>query len=69
MSSINVGSKEAAQQLGISHSALKSYLYRYPHLRPATRFSGDDLLWSDEDIERLRQHRAAGGKGKVRKSE
>ena len=46
-------------------TALRSYLHRYPDLRPAWRISGDDLLWMPEDVERVAEVRAKRGRQKT----
>ena len=51
------GTPEAAEQLCIEANALKVWLSRHPEYRPTQRFSGDDLLWLPEDIERVREAR------------
>ena len=53
------GSQEAGEQLGLKKPALRAWLTRHPEYRPKRRISGDDLLWTREDIERVRQARAA----------
>ena len=52
------GTREAGEQLGLQITALRMWLQRHPEYRPKRRISGDDLLWSAEDIERVRQARA-----------
>ena len=49
------GSQEAGEQLGLKKPALRAWLTRHPEYRPKRRISGDDLLWTREDIERVRQ--------------
>ena len=51
------GSTEAAELLGLNLNALQAWLSRHPEYRPARRFSGDDLLWTVEDIDRVREAR------------
>ena len=51
------GTLEAAEQLCIEANALKVWLSRHPEYRPQRRFSGDDLLWLPEDIDRVREAR------------
>lgn len=51
------GSREVAQQLDMQLNALQAWLYRHPEYRPMRRISGDDLLWSAEDIARVREAR------------
>jgi hypothetical protein len=62
------GSTEVAQQLGIELNALQAWLHRHPEYRPQRRFSGDDLLWTPEDIDRVRQARQRTAKHGNRKS-
>lgn len=49
-------SVEVARQFGIGYSALTAYLTRHPHLRPEMRV-GMAFLWTDEEVERLAEHR------------
>ncbi len=51
------GTPEVAQQLGIGLKALQMWLSRHPEYRPTLRISGDDLLWSIEEIERVKEAR------------
>lgn len=51
------GTPEAAQQLGIALNTLQVWIHRNPEYRPKRRFSGDDLLWTVEDIERVKAAR------------
>lgn len=51
-------SRQVATQLEMSLDALQMWLSRNPEYRPKRRFSGDDLLWTAEDIERVREARA-----------
>lgn len=51
------GSREAAQQLEMGLNALQAWLYRHPEFRPTSRISGDDLLWTSADIERVKNAR------------
>ena len=50
-------SNQVAQELGTSYNALHMWLSRHPEYRPVRRFSGDDLLWTVEDVDRVRQAR------------
>lgn len=50
-------SDEAAQALGITRVNLNVYLYRHPELKPATQLSSGELLWTDAEIERVREAR------------
>lgn len=56
---------DAAAMLGITPENLRVYLYRNPDLRPGRRISGDDLLWSPEDVERVAEVRANRGRRKT----
>lgn len=58
------GSAQAAAQIGITLDNLQVWLRRHPEYRPANRISGDDLLWTPEDIEKVKQERAKPGKGR-----
>ena len=50
-------SKQAAQELDTNRDALLKWLSRTPEYRPKRRFSGDDMLWTSEDIERVKEAR------------
>jgi hypothetical protein len=54
-----ITSADAARMLGMSTGALTMYLSRYPDLRPARRISGDDLLWTPGEVERVSERRAS----------
>lgn len=50
---------QVADQIGTSRKNLNLYLVRHPELRPAKRLQpSGDLLWTDEEIERLIETRA-----------
>lgn len=51
------GTPEVADQIGINLKALQMWLSRNPDFRPMRRFSGDDLLWTPEEIERVKNAR------------
>lgn len=61
------GSNQVAQELGTSYHALLMWLNRHPEYRPVGRFSGDDLLWTVEDIEKVRQARQRTAKHGTRR--
>ncbi len=56
------GSAEAAQKLGIELHSLQVWIHRHPEYRPNRRINKDDLIWSVEDIERVKVARAAKAK-------
>lgn len=49
---------QAAQALGTTRINLNVYLYRHPELKPATQLPSGELLWTDEEIESVREARA-----------
>lgn len=51
------GTAEAAKRLGIKHNTLTAWLTRNPLYRPETRFNTDDLLWTSEDVQRVKEAR------------
>lgn len=61
------GTPEAAQLLGLETNTLQMWVHRHPEYRPQRRFSGDDLLWTAEDIEKVRQARARTAKHGTRR--
>lgn len=62
-------SRHAATQIGITLTNLQVWLARHPEYRPQRRISGDDLLWTDEDIERVKEARLGTVKHGRRKEE
>lgn len=62
------GTPEAAQQLGMGLKALQVWVWRHPAYRPSERIS-DDMLWSAEDIDRVRQARQRTAKHGNRRKE
>jgi hypothetical protein len=51
--------KQVAEELGLSEPNLLVYLNRNPQLRPANRqYEKRGFLWTDEEIEAVRQARA-----------
>jgi hypothetical protein len=61
------GTPEAAQQLGMGLHALQVWVWRHPEYRPSGRIS-DDMLWTVEDIQRVREARQRTAKHGNRKS-
>lgn len=55
---------QVAEQLGITPEALGNWLKRNPDYRP-TRRIGFNLLWTAEEIDRVRQGRAETSKRKT----
>ena len=59
---------QAAAELGISRPLLITYISRHPELRPANQIhKANLLLWTDEEIEAVRQARAVRGTGRPKK--
>lgn len=56
--------KEVAQQLGIGHNSVTSICCRHPHIRPRTKLPSGDLMWTDQDVERLKRLREGFRRGK-----
>ena len=60
--------EQAAADLGISRPVLINYITRHPELRPANQLHKAGLLmWTDEEIEAVREARANRGNGRPRK--
>lgn len=49
--------KQAAETLGMTHSNLRSYIMRHPELAPANSMNDRMRVWTDEEIERVREAR------------
>ncbi len=47
-----------ARALALKPNTLIAWLSRNPEYKPKRRISGDDLLWTPEDIERVKEARA-----------
>lgn len=60
---------QVARQLTLAHSTVLGLLTRYEHLKPKTKIDAGDWLWTDEEIEYLRRHRATHKGGKPRKQQ
>ncbi len=59
---------QAASELGISRSHLITYISRHPELRPAGHIpKANFLLWTDEEIQAVREARAIRGNGRPKK--
>lgn len=58
---------QVATELNVAHSTVLGLLRRYEHLRPKTKIKAGDWLFTDEEIEYLRRHRATHKGGKPRK--
>lgn len=56
---------DAAAMLGITPENLRVYLYRNPDLRPGRRISGDDLLWTEADVQAVAEQRARRNRQKI----
>jgi hypothetical protein len=50
--------RQAAEELGISHTNLRVYINRHPELAPAKSMHENMNVWTDEEIEAVRQARA-----------
>jgi hypothetical protein len=60
--------KQVAEELGLSETNLIVYLNRNPQLKPANRhYEKGAFLWTDEEIEAVRQARAIRGTGRPKK--
>ncbi len=60
--------EQAALELGMSRPVLITYISRHPELRPAGQIhKANLLLWTDEEIEAVRQARAIRGNGRPKK--
>ena len=49
--------EQAAQLLGIKHETLSIYLSRHPELKPADSLHANLYLWTDAEIEAVREAR------------
>lgn len=59
---------QVAGLLGISRPSLITFLSRHPEVRPEKRIQpSGDLLWTDEDIERLKEAKAKAKGGRPKK--
>lgn len=59
---------QVADILGTSRTSLNTFLSRHPGLRPAMRLQpSGDLLWSDDEIERLKEAKAKAKGGRPKK--
>jgi hypothetical protein len=59
---------QVADMIGTSRTSLNTFLSRHPDLRPAKRLKpSGDLLWTDEEIERLKEAKAKAKNGRPRK--
>ena len=60
--------EQAAIDLGISRPVLINYITRHPELRPANQLHKAGLLmWTDEEIEAVREARATRKAGRPAK--
>lgn len=60
--------EQAAEELGVSRPVLINYITRHPELRPANQLHKAGLLmWTNEEIEAVRQARASRGTGRPKK--
>lgn len=48
---------EVVPDVGLTHQSLINYLTRHPELRPEEKLPSGDYLWTDEEIQRLREAR------------
>lgn len=59
---------QVADMLGTSRTSLNTFLSRHPDLRPTMRLQpSGDLLWTEEEIERLKQAKASAKGGRPKK--
>ena len=59
---------QAAAELGISRPLLITYISRHPELRPASQIhKANLLLWTNEEIEAVREARATRKAGRPAK--
>lgn len=59
---------QVAETLGTSRQSLIVFLSRHPDLKPEKRLlPSGDLLWSDEEIERLKEAKAKAKGGRPKK--
>lgn len=49
---------QAAQELGIKHETLSVYINRHPELKPAQSLHANLYLWTDAEIQAVREARA-----------
>ncbi len=60
--------EQAAEELGMSRPVLITYISRHPELRPANQLHKAGLLmWTDEEIEAVRQAKANRQAGRPKK--
>ena len=60
--------EQAADELGMSRPVLITYVRRHPELRPANQLHKAGLLmWTDEEIDAVRQARATRKAGRPAK--
>jgi predicted DNA-binding transcriptional regulator AlpA len=60
--------EQAANELGMSRPVLINYITRHPELRPQSQLHKAGLLmWTDEEIEAVREARANRGNGRPKK--
>ena len=60
--------EQAADELGMSRPVLITYISRHPELRPANQLHKAGLLmWTDEEIDAVRQARATRKAGRPAK--
>ena len=48
---------QAAQELGITHENLSIYINRHPELKPASSLHTNLYLWTDAEIQAVREAR------------
>lgn len=55
---------QAAEELGITRKTLVVWLYRHPECKPTAKIEpSGDFLWTDQDIEKVRESRKQKSKG------
>jgi len=59
---------QVASLVGTSRQSLNMFLSRHPDLRPEKRLQpSGDLLWTDEEIDRLKEAKAKAKGGRPKK--
>lgn len=63
-------SAQVAERMGISRTSLNTFLVRHPELKPALRLQpSGDLLWTEEEIQRLIEAKAKARGGRPKKQQ
>lgn len=60
----DITTAQVAERLGTSRQAINVYLQRHPHLRPALQLQpSGNLLWTEDEVQRLIDAKANKSKG------